>query len=386
MQPASHSIGRAEQAATRIAFFIAGFGMAAWAPLVPYAKLRTGADDGQLGLILLCMGLGSILTMPFTGPLAGRVGCRRLLVAGGIGMAAMLPLLAALPTVYTVAAALFVFGAALGTTDVVANIQAVIVEKAAGRPMMSGFHGLFSVGGFAGSGSMALLLWIGAPPLYAALGIAAIIAVLLLAFNRDFLRFGSDDAASGNFFALPHGIVILLSVFTFILFLAEGAMVDWSAVVLTALHGLDPAKAGIGYVVFSIAMTACRLTGDRVVARLGDRRIVLVGALLAAAGMGIGVAAPSATASLAGFLLVGIGCANIVPVLFTAAGRQTAMPQHLAVAAISVTGYTGILLGPALIGLLAHATSLTAAFMAVAAALIAVAVGSRPIAPGAKER
>lgn len=133
--------GRLEQMSTRIAFFIAGFGIAAWAPLVPYAKARAGLDEGTLGLLLLCLGVGSILAMPMAGILATRFGCRRVLSGGTLLICAALPLLATVSTIPALIAALFMFGAGLGTVDSTVNLQAVIVERASGKTMMSGFHG-----------------------------------------------------------------------------------------------------------------------------------------------------------------------------------------------------------------------------------------------------
>ncbi|MBW8807822.1 MAG: MFS transporter, partial [Lysobacter sp.] len=143
-------IGAVERLSTRIAFFIAGLAMAAWAPLVPYAKARTGVDDGTLGLLLLALGAGSLVTMPLTGAIAGRYGCRRVILLASAVVCASLPLLAHFSDVPSMALTLFVFGAAIGSIDVAINIQAVIVEKASGRALMSGFHGFFSVGGIAG--------------------------------------------------------------------------------------------------------------------------------------------------------------------------------------------------------------------------------------------
>src|SRR5690606_13569190 len=141
----------ATRTATRLAFLVAGFGMACWAPLVPFAKLRVGVEDGELGLLLLCIGLGSISAMIATGPISARLGSKPVIVAGGLALAATLPFLALAATPVALGAALFVFGGALGSIDVAMNIHAVEVERAAARPLMSGFHALFSIGGFAGA-------------------------------------------------------------------------------------------------------------------------------------------------------------------------------------------------------------------------------------------
>ncbi|VTP65084.1 Inner membrane protein ybjJ [Serratia rubidaea] len=153
--------GIPEQIATRIAFFVSGLGMAAWAPLVPFAKLRLNLDDGSLGLLLLCIGAGSLLAMPLTGLLTGKLGCRRVILLAGLALCIDLPLLVLMDSTPGMGLALLLFGAAIGMIDVAMNIQAVIVERASGRAMMSGFHGFFSVGGIAGAGGVSLLLWLG---------------------------------------------------------------------------------------------------------------------------------------------------------------------------------------------------------------------------------
>lgn len=367
--------GQSEQRSTRIAFFIAGFGMAAWAPLVPFAKLRAGLDDGMLGLLLLCLGAGSIIAMPVAGMLAARFGCRVVLVAATIALCLILPLLAVVAPPMLLAACLFLFGAAVGSLDCVINIQAVIVERASGRLMMSGFHGLFSVGGIAGAGGVSLLLALGAAPLTATFAVVALVLAAVALAAPGLLPYGS--ASEGPSFAIPHGIVLFLGILCFIVFLTEGAVLDWSAVFLTQLRGVDPAHAGLAYAAFATTMTLGRLFGDRIVQHLGTQRVVLLGGLLAAAGLVFAVVVPSWLAGLAGYALIGAGCSNIVPVLYTAVGRQRTMPEHLAVPAITTLGYAGILAGPALIGFVAHAASLPFAFLCVAVLLVGVALSAR---------
>jgi len=372
--------GTPEQRSTRAAFFVAGFGMAAWAPLVPYAKDRLAIGEGTLGLLLLCLGAGSIATMPLAGALAARFGCRRAIWAASLIICGALPLLATAGTVPLLAAALMLFGAGLGTIDVVINIQAVIVERAAGRTMMSGFHGLFSVGGIAGAAGVSAALWGTGSPLLATLCVAALIVATLLAFGRTLLPYGGDR--DGPAFAVPRGAVLLIGALCFISFLAEGSMLDWSALILTDLHGIDPVRSGLGYAVFSVAMTAGRLFGDRIVHSLGGRMVLLCGGSCAAGGVALAVFAPSWPAALAGFALVGLGASNIVPVLYSGLGRQRAMPANLAVAAVTTLGYSGILAGPAGIGFVAHAVGLPVAFLGVAALLLVVAACSSAATQG----
>jgi predicted MFS family arabinose efflux permease len=342
---------------------------------VPFAKARADISDGGLGLLLLCLGIGSIVTMPIAGALTARFGCRRVIIAAAVTVAATLPFLATLAAIPLLVLALMAFGAGIGALDVAMNIQAIIVERASGRSMMSGFHGLFSLGGIAGAGGMAALLGCGASPRTAALVVALGVLAALAGAVSHLLRYGSKN--EGPAFAIPHGVVLFIGLLCFVLFLAEGAVLDWSAVFLTSIGHMATSYAGLGYAAFATAMTIGRLTGDRIVDRLGSNRVVLAGSLCAAAGFAVTTVVPFWQAGLLGYALVGIGCSNIVPVLFTAVGRQNAMPENVAVPAITTLGYAGILAGPAAIGFIAQLTNLPAAFLILAALLVAVALGSR---------
>ena len=369
--------GRPEQRATRLVFFITGFGNSAWAALVPFAKAHTGVSDGGLGLLLLCLGLGSIVTMPLSGALTARFGCRAVISVATVIIAATLPMLSLLASLPLLVMTLILFGAGIGAMDVAINIQAIIVERASGRAMMSGFHGLFSLGGIAGAGGMAALLSAGAAPPRATLCVSLGILLALAAAAAKLLPFGSRN--DGPAFAIPHGIVLLIGALCFVLFLAEGAVLDWSGVFLTSVRHLPTADAGLGYAAFATTMTVGRLLGDRIVERLPPRRVVMLGSLLAAAGFVLSSTVPSWEMALVGYALVGAGCANIVPVLFSAVGRQRVMSETLAVPAISTLGYAGILAGPAGIGFVAHWTSLPAAFALLAALLVAVSLSARAL-------
>src|SRR5471032_948668 len=358
--------GRLEQFSTRVSFFIAGFGLAAWAPLVPYAKARMGLDEGTLGLLLLFLGVGSIIAMPLAGVLAARFGCRRVTICSSVLICLCLPLLVA---------TLFVFGASMGALDCTINIQAIIVERASGRTMMSGFHGLFSVGGIVGAGGVSGLLSLGASPLIATVVVVAVIIIALIKAAPHLLSYGSES--DGPAFAIPRGVVLFIGLLCFTVFLTEGAMLDWSAVFLTSLRGVENSYAGLGYAVFALTMTLGRFFGDAVVRRVGPNRVIILGGLLAALGLALTILVPAWEVALLGYALVGAGCSNIIPVCFSAVGRQRSMPENVAVPAITTLGYGGILVGPAAIGFVAHASSLDLAFMVLVFLLLGVSVGGR---------
>ena len=369
--------GTREQWATRLIFLVTGFSIAAWAPLVPFAQARLDLDAGTLGILLLCLGGGSILAMPITGVLTTRYGCRAILIAGVAVFAATLPMLAIVSDFMTMAVVLAIFGGSIGTVDVAMNIQAVMVEKDSRRAMMSGFHGLYSLGGILGAGGVGGLLLLGLTPLAATLCFTALALSVLAVAVRGLLPFGNEEGEAAPAFALPRGVVAFIGLLCFLMFLAEGAVLDWSAVFLVSARSVDLASAGYGYAVFAVAMTIGRLLGDRIVTQFGGIRTVTIGGIIAGLGFGLLVLVPTQFAAFLGFLLVGLGASNVVPVLFTIAGGQKEMPPSLAIAAVTTLGYAGILVGPALIGFVAHLSNLGVAFAILSAAMLFVGFSGR---------
>lgn len=366
-----------ERLSTRIAFLIAGLLMSAWAPLVPLVKQRVGLDDGSLGLLLLGLGGGSIVAMPFAGYLTAHYGCRPVIIYATIALCAVLPILSSVIWLPCLVIAVILFGASMGMLDCAMNIQSVIVEKNSGQALQSGFHGFYSVGGILGAGAMTALLAVGLDPLMATLCIVAAVLSALYKAAPASLAYGTERG--GPLFAVPRGIVLLLGMLCFIIFLTEGVMLDWSAVFLVSNRGLDPSFAGLGYAAFATAMTVGRLTGDAIVSKLGGVRVITLGGLCAAAGMLVSLGVDGWPASLIGYALVGAGCSNIVPVIFTAVGQQQRMPQAVAIPAVISMGYAGILLGPVLIGAVAHLSTLPFALSGVMVLLVFVSATARLI-------
>jgi predicted MFS family arabinose efflux permease len=367
----------ATRLATRLSFLVAGFGIACWAPLVPFAKVRLALDDGTLGILLLCIGIGSVAAMMAAGSLSARYGSRPVIIVGGFGLAVMLPILPVAPTTALQGISLLIFGAALGALDVAMNVHAVEVERAAERPLMSGFHALFSIGGFLGAALMATLLTLGVGP-FASTSVCAglMLAAMTVAWPR-LLAATTTGNGEAPLIVRPRGVVILVAALAAAIFLVEGAMLDWSALLISGKALLARNQAGLGYTLFAAAMTCGRLAGDWVTARIGDRNTLTGGGLIAVAGFVVLLTAPIAAAALAGFLLIGLGASNIVPVFFRRAGSQTVMPPALAVAAITMTGYAGVLLGPALIGYVATFVGLPTTFWLLAGLVCIVPLTAR---------
>ncbi|WP_284343695.1 MFS transporter [Dyella mobilis] len=368
---------------TRLIFLVSGMSMSAWAPMVPYVKARLQLDDGQLGTALLAFGGGSMLSMPFVGWLTHRFGSRTVIVAAGLSMCLALPALAQVSDITMLMATLFYFGVMLGAVDVAMNAYAVEVEHRSNDRLMSGFHGLFSVGGLSGAVVLSALLALGLGLTGAAIAIAVTLASIVLCL-RNGLRgeafpVDADTAPEKSRLSMPHARAWLLGLMCFASFLAEGSMLDWSAVFLRDIRGMAPASAGVGYACFSVAMAMGRFSGDRLIARRGPAWAVRVGAGLAVAGFLLLACIPLTLAALSGFVLIGLGASNIVPVMFSAAGRLAGTPPAVAIATATTLGYVGLLSGPALIGFVARASSLPAAFVAVAGLLVLVGLSARVV-------
>ena len=365
----------ATRLATRLAFLVAGFGVACWAPLVPFAKNRLLVDNAILGVLLLCLGMGSMAAMLFTGGLSARYGSRPIIIVAGLGMALFLPLLLLARTPLELGSALFAFGAALGSLDVAMNIHAIEVERAAQRPLMSGFHGLYSAGGIGGATLITTLLSMHLGTLVSTLICSMLMALMILVARPRLLRTRQPQAM--QWMIIPRGVVWLLAALACITFLAEGAVLDWGALFIAGAGLVSVSHSGVGYILFSIAMTIGRLSGDAVARHLRDASILFYGSLVAIAGFVVLILSPWAAVALVGFMVIGLGASNIVPVLFRQAGVQRVMPIGAAAASITTAGYAGVLLGPAGIGLIAKHTGLPAGLWTVAGLLCIVTVAAR---------
>ncbi|WP_392565277.1 MFS transporter [Utexia brackfieldae] len=368
-----------EKMATRVIFFIAGVVTATWAVLVPFAKMNTGVNDAVLGTLLLCLGGGALIAMPLTGLLTSRFGCQKVIgVAVAIILLAM-PGLSWLSSPLLLGVSLLIFGIGIGITDCAINVQAILIEKSSAKPLMSGFHGLFSVGGIAGAASMTGLMSLGLSVVIATLIVTFMVLILLLLSYRALLPYANP--AEGPIFAWPKGTVLILGLICFIIFMAEGTVMDWSALYLVESRHIPETLGGLGFAAFAIAMTVGRLTGDLIVGRLSALKVVLSGALLAVIGFMLVIYADPLILLLLGYLLIGLGSANIVPVMFSQIGKQTSMPQMVAVPAVTTLGYIGILAGPAMIGYLAQQSSIAHGFMFVTALVIVAALLALRIRP-----
>jgi len=357
---------------------MAGFGLSIWAPLVPYVRGRIEMSDALFGSLLLCIGLGSLTWMPLSGMLVNRRGIRPVVLASVLLLALALAGVALTDSFWVLALALFCFGGSLGVIDVVLNIQGVLIERETGKRHMSNFHGMFSLGSICGALALTLALTLGLAPAAGTLMMIALIVLANLLVAPGFLR---DRAPTGGMaFVRPTGMVLLVGGLCFIVYLAEGAVLDWSALYLTEQKALDTALGGLGYASFALMVTIARFTGAPVINALGTARVISFGGLLAALGIALGLFTEHWAFTLLGYGLCGLGCANVSPVLISSLSRQQLVPVHQAVTAATTIGFAGVLAGPALMGVIAHYASLAFAFGMVALLLAGLVLGSRRFA------
>ena len=358
-------------------FFVNGVVLASWVAHIPAVKAQHGISDGRLGLVLLSMAVGSVLALPVAGWLIGRFGSRAVTSTAAVGFCVVLPLLVISPSVVLLALTLALFGACNGTLDVSMNAQAVAVEARYQRPILSSVHGLFSVGGVAGAAAASGAMALGAGPVWhvAAVTIACVGLVTLAV--GGLLPSAPRSEPVAPVFVKPPVTLLGLGLLAFCGLLAEGAMGDWSAVYLHDALGTTPAVAAIGFAAFSLTMAAGRFGGDPLVRRLGPARLLRISGTLAAAGLGAALLLGRPSAAIAGFALAGLGIANVIPILFSAAGRVAGVPAGTALAAVATTGYGGYLAGPPLIGLAAELTSLPVALGIVCVVFAVIAAGAR---------
>lgn len=371
------SIGAARWAISTV-FLLNGAGIGLWAAHVPTVQARMGIDTGMLSMVLLTVAAGALLAMPLMGGLTGRWGTRRMVLLSGFAFAAMTPLIMGAPSLPLLFIAAFLFGVSNGALDVAMNANASEVESARGLPTMSSFHGFFSLGGLFGAGIGGLLVGQGLGHGQGALMVGVVTAVVLALSAPRVMGFAATHGA-GSHFSLPRGAALSLGLLALLCFAVEGALVDWSALLMQERTGATPASAALGFSAFSVAMAACRFAGDRLIVRFGALRIMVIGGLAMFAGLALAVASTHFVLSAVGFALVGLGAANVVPLLIGAAGRIPGMSAGNGVAAVATLGYGGLLLAPPVLGWVAMHSSIMVALGGLSLSGLVIALSARVI-------
>lgn len=353
---------RAARVAVATLFFVNGALTATWVARIPALQTKHALTHGQLGLALLAMAVGAVVSMPLTGAWIARRGSLEPTRWAALLFCAAMMSIALAPSAALFVGALALTGMIHGTLDVAMNAQAVEVERVAGRPIMSSFHALFSAGGLAGATSGAVFAAAGAGPGLHFGSVAALLAVAA-GFVAPLLQPAPPPAPSSGARASqrPSPVLLALGLMAFGTMVGEGAMADWSALYLREVRQSSESVAAMGYAAFSIAMALGRWFGDGLIACIGPVRLARIGGSLATGGMLLALFVPGTWAALLGFAAVGLGLATLVPMVFSAAGRLSGYAPGVALSAVTTLGYLGFLLAPPIIGFLAQAVGLRGA-------------------------
>jgi MFS family permease len=366
--------------AVSAAFLIHATVSGTWAPRLPAIKESLELSDGELGTALVGLAVGLLVGTRLAGAPVDRFGSRPVMRAGFPLLAATLVLPGVANSIVTLFLSLFVLGLASGALDVAMNAQGIEVERHLGRPILSGLHGLWSIGLGIGAGAAAIAAAIEADPLEHFAVVGAALAVASLVFLRGLL------AAHGRVPAEPGEepvnvrwtpALVLLGVIAFCSFVGEGSASDWSAVYLTQELSASPALGAVAFAAFAVTMALARFAADPLRGRLGNVVLVRYGALLAAAGLATALLVHAPWAAIAGFALLGLGLAPVVPIAFSAAGDLDPRATGRLVGRVATLGYVGSVAGPIMIGWLAEATSLRVSLGLVVLLALVIAISAR---------
>ncbi len=345
---------------------------------MPALKEGAGLGDGTLGLGLFALAITALVAQPAAGALVARFGSRAIVRLGGVvyGAALCLPGLAADPLAFAATAALV--GAGAGLLDVAMNVAGAEVEERSSRRMFSSLHAAYSFGAMGGAAIAGAVAGAGVDvAVHLAIGGAIVAAVVLVAARWMLPRAGHAGAG----LARPTRALAVLGAVAFCALLAEGSVADWSPVYLDRDLAVGPVVAAFGLTAFQLCMGVGRLAADPVAERLGAVAVIRGGGLLAMTGLAVALAVSEPTVAIAGFAVMGIGLAGAFPLVLLAGAEGRETDAAPAIAAVSTAGYTGLLVGPAVIGMVSEATSLPAALwlvVALSAVLAALAGTARP--------
>jgi MFS family permease len=369
--------------AASLFFLVDGMIFGTWATLIPSFKSKFSLTDASLGIALLGMVIGAIVAMPVAGQSIARRGSRTNLNFLAPGFCIALVLLAVAPDFFTFVAAATFFGAFKGAFDVSVNAQAIAIENSVGKPVMANFQALWSIGGLLAALAVGFALKLGAGAAPIALTVSATMAMAVVFSSGSLLSGDASPTTSGGKFKFPNGRLLKIGILASMALFAEGVMMDWSAVYSSTVSGAAAWLAPIAYGVFSCCMAAGRLSGDYLIERFGPSKILRLGGILTTAGLVVIIGIHEWPATFFGLALAGFGLANLVPILLGAGGRAHEGGVGQGVAAISMMGYFGFLVGPPLIGGVSHFIGLPGAFVIVIllSALIAIRGNSLLRAP-----
>ena len=378
------ALERAKKAQRAVAtYFLAnGIVMGAWVPHVPDRARELHLDAGTLGWALLASGLGAVMAMPIAGRMTARLGSRAVCRVAGVAFPIMLSAVVLAPTALLMAMALLCFGIAGASMDVAMNAQGIAIEEQLGERTISRLHGIWSIGSFTGAAITSFVLSRHVPARAIVLSFSVFVILLVVAAMPSLFTRGEEGLHEQPHALRPHGRLLLLGLLAFVSMVCEGSIADWSGLYLRVVRGAGHGVSGYGYAAFAALMVTGRLWGDAVVARFGEERTLLVGGLLAAAGLGVVIGSGWQQMTnelwwLLGFALVGAGLANGSPVIYRTAGRVPGVPAGAGIATTVGIGYAGLLAGPPGLGFVGKHAGLTSILFCVMLLSCVMAFSSR---------
>lgn len=351
-------------------FFINGFLYANLMARIPLLKDLLAVSNSQLGILLFCIALGALSGMPLAGKLAIQFGSKNIAYLTGLAFCIIMGLVPLPGTFLVTGLLLYLVGLSAGAMDVCINAQAIMVERLYGRSIMSSFHGLFSIGMFAGAITASLFSKLEVGLLTHMMVVSfPLLVVVWYGKNQMLPDEYALEATSGKRAAFSP-VVLALGGIAFCSFTTEGSMVDWSALYMTEFLGQSKAMGGIAFGMFSGGMTVGRIFGDWFITRFGGQKIIFTNVLIALLGFGLAIGLADPWSTFAGFLLVGLGASTVVPIVFTAVGNLPGVTPSAGIATATSIGYLGLFLGPPTIGFLSDASNLRIALLFSVALLI----------------
>jgi MFS family permease len=350
-----------QRLSVNLVFFVNGFMFANWIARLPEIQQLYAMTKTQLGTVLLTSAMGAILAMPFAGWFAVRFGSYRMTIFTALAFCFCLPFLPILPFMGALAALLFVFGLNGGAMDVSMNEQAVLVEKQYEKPIMSSFHAVFSVGTALGAGAGSLFAKFDISLFIHFLAIAIFCLILVLMSVPNLIKVATQKEKQDSdepSFMLPTKAILPLGIIAFCGMMGEGSLSDWSAIYLADVLKKTPDVAAWGFGAFATAMTIGRILGDNIVAKIGKRNALIYSSLCSFFGLCLALILPELWVVLTGFALVGLGLANVVPIVYSTAGNTEGVKPSVGIAMATTIGYAGFFVGPPIIGFLADSFGL----------------------------
>ena len=343
-------------------FFISGFGYASWASRIPTIQYQLHLNEAQLGAVLFAMPIGLILTLPITGRLLGVYSSKSVLLLGAIFLNIVLCFIGLAVNVRQLVITLLCLGSARNLLNISINAQAVGVQKLYKKSIMTTFHGIWSLAGFAGAAVGYLMVYYNITPEYHFLFVSIALLLFSLYFFRDTLHEEPIPQKNKKLFSFPEKALLKFAFICFASMACENTMYDWSGIYFEKVVHVSKSTATAGFVFYMVAMTLGRLVGDKLINRYGIKTVLKFSGLFILTGLLLATLFPFLVTSALGFILVGLGVSCIVPMVFQIAGRSTTMSSGSALASISTIGYIGFLLVPPFVGFVAQAANLRLSF------------------------